>query len=462
MVTVHPMEDTTGLVRNPAMGWALYIEPGGKLPDAADYWHRVDPYVKFASILYLRLPWSIMEPEEGKYAWQSNPNYRQLIQGARDRGLQLAFRVVTNSRDSGVSNSPRFVRDAGAGGYMEQGQQKQPLWTPSVMDPIFRAKLEAFVSAFAKEYDDPQRVAFIDGGGLGWWGEMHHLRIPPQGHAELYNWICGVYSRHFHHVLLGMQLHSELSDGGVLDDSIALGRYGYVARMDSLGGFWLNQDARAELKRLYPATPFYGESCYFGLRAWDKWKNGPEKYTQPVQVLRATMKDALDCHANTLDLRGPGDAKTWAEEAPDLVEEFIRKGGYRFVPTEIQYASALDQRRGLVVAQQWKNVGVGVFPNDNMRWNHKYKVAFALLDAGGKVAAVAVDPQTEPARWTAAPSQSKPVALRFDHTVPAGPFTLGLAIVDTTAANAPAIQLAVTGLKKLNGWYVLGSVEVEP
>ena len=41
-----------------------------------------------------------MEPEEGKYAWLYDENYKKLIQGALDRGLKLCFRIYNNGQDN--------------------------------------------------------------------------------------------------------------------------------------------------------------------------------------------------------------------------------------------------------------------------------------------------------------------------------------------------------------------------
>ena len=92
-----------------------------------------------------------MEPEEGKYAWLYDENYKKLIQGALDRGLKLCFRIYNNGQDNLRTGTPDYVRRAGAKGYTVKGL-KGDLWTPYPDDPIFQEKLEKFVEAFAKEY----------------------------------------------------------------------------------------------------------------------------------------------------------------------------------------------------------------------------------------------------------------------------------------------------------------------
>lgn len=55
-----------------------------------------------------------MEPEEGKYAWLYDENYKKLIQGALDRGLKLCFRIYNNGQDNLRTGTPDYVRRAGA------------------------------------------------------------------------------------------------------------------------------------------------------------------------------------------------------------------------------------------------------------------------------------------------------------------------------------------------------------
>ena len=50
-----------------------------------------------------------MEPEEGKYAWLYDENYKKLIQGALDRGLKLCFRIYNNGQDNLRAGRPELL-----------------------------------------------------------------------------------------------------------------------------------------------------------------------------------------------------------------------------------------------------------------------------------------------------------------------------------------------------------------
>ena len=46
--------------------------------------------------------------------------------------------------------------------------------------------------------------------------------------------------------------------------------------------------------------------------------------------------------------------------------------------------------------------------------------------------------------------------------VPAGTYDLGLAIVDSTAGNRPALRLAVQDMPVRDGWLIAGSIIIAP
>lgn len=70
-------QDRSGLLRNPCMGWGLYDDAVGNVANAEEYWAAQDEAARnYASFFYIRWRWSEMEPEEGKYAWIYDENYK--------------------------------------------------------------------------------------------------------------------------------------------------------------------------------------------------------------------------------------------------------------------------------------------------------------------------------------------------------------------------------------------------
>ena len=142
-----------------------------------------------------------------------------------------------------------------------------------------------------------------------------------------------------------------------------------------------------------------------------------------------------------------------------LVERFISEGGYRVYPYKVTLPSSLKKGASSKITHCWRNLGWGYLPNNLKQWNYKYKVAFALIDADGKVAQLFIDDKCEPSEWL----QGTPMTYSFDvkTDVKAGTYLWAVAIVDTTRDNAPGIQLAIAKLSKTaDGWTKLANVEV--
>ncbi|MHA6765665.1 carbohydrate binding domain-containing protein [Streptacidiphilus sp. PAMC 29251] len=175
--TVVPEADSTSVVKNPAMGWQLYMEStSGAFPDAATFWSEVDPYRSVAGELYIRMPWSAFEPTEGHYAWQDDPNFIAIVDGARQRGLRLSFRIIEDSQDYTSQATPQFVFDDGAAKAPVLSDTGFP--DPMLNDPVYRQKFTTFLQAFAARFNDPSVTDFVDTTGLGWWGRGTMSSLP--------------------------------------------------------------------------------------------------------------------------------------------------------------------------------------------------------------------------------------------------------------------------------------------
>src|SRR5262245_41413711 len=84
-ITVRPQDDGRALV-NPSMVWMLYFYSdftsnyGSKLEPA----DTVDDFPGISTV-YLRLPWAMLEPSEGKFNWAifDTPAQRWIAKGKR-------------------------------------------------------------------------------------------------------------------------------------------------------------------------------------------------------------------------------------------------------------------------------------------------------------------------------------------------------------------------------------------
>jgi len=202
---VLPIDHGRALV-NPQMGWTLHFYSniitnyGSKLAPS----DTLDDFPGL-SCAYLRVPWSFLEPEEGRFNWSllDTPAQRWI-----DQGKQIALRI--SSTESWMRwATPQWVHAAGAKGYnftVGKGVDPNgPFWEPDYSDPVFLDKLDRFLAALARRYDGNPNVAFIDIGSFGVWGEGHSWassKLPfdleaRKAHVDL-------YCKHFQHTLLAI------------------------------------------------------------------------------------------------------------------------------------------------------------------------------------------------------------------------------------------------------------------
>lgn len=457
-------EDTTSLLRNPCMGWGLYDDASNEVQQADEYWKaQGEAASKYGSFFYIRWRWSDMEPEEGKYAWLYDDNYKKLIQGAIDRGLKLCFRIYDNGQDNVKQSTPDYVRKAGAKGYtVNGGGEAGKLWTPYPDDSVFQEKLTRFVEAFAKEYDDPGRVDFIDGYSLGWWGECHHIVLQNPANLEtVFDWYTTLYASHFKNIILTLPFGSQI--GFNTEKRIAIDEKGYAMRRDGLGSMWFSDGEQKIANEVFGKTLLVGESCWWGCSTDDcRPFRSDERYRLDTwrDVYELTYKQAIENHFQTLDLREMPETKGWTERANDLVVKFIAKGGYRLSPSEISVPSRLGKKGKATITHTWKNTGNGYLPNNLKSWNFKYKPAFALIDPEGNVAYTWIDEEAEPSGWFSGETYRYTKEIE-GIGIPSGKYKWAVAIVDKTKGNLPGIQLAIQGQHTVHGWTVLADVKVK-
>ena len=158
-VTIRPLRDDAMLL-NPGKGWVQY--------------YGTDKYTKdYISVGYTRWPWSVLEPEEGRFNWKAIDDFIRMF---KEYGKKTAFGVMSVSTGLGQFVTPKWVFDAGAAplavpdSSSPTGKQIIPkTWD----DAVFLRKLAAFVRALGMRYDGHPDIAFIDIRSYGNWGEGH-------------------------------------------------------------------------------------------------------------------------------------------------------------------------------------------------------------------------------------------------------------------------------------------------
>ncbi|WP_165071723.1 DUF4832 domain-containing protein [Paludisphaera rhizosphaerae] len=415
---VHPVDDGRALV-NPDMGWTLHYYSN----IITNYGSKLEPSDTLAdfpglSTVYLRVPWAFLEPEEGKFNWSLFDTPARRF-GAR--GIKVAIRVTSTEswmRDA----TPRWVQAAGAKGVnfaFGKGPAKDgPLWEPDYLDPVFLAKLDAFLAAMAKRYDGNPDVAFIDVGSFGMWGEGHTGFGAQLDDAQTLAAVkvhVDLYRKHFPRTLLAISddvagpdkpgAHQPatdyaLSKGVTLrDDSILVQpppRSWYHAEMAQ--AFW-------------PKLPVVLEhEHYGGSKQRNAWDGG------------LLLKSVEDYHASYMSIHWW--PRIELEENRETIDRINRRMGYRIQLRSASWPRETALGDPFTLETSWANAGVApCYPTGFP--------ALTLKDEKGGIVSVNVDESFDVRTLEVGPPEAAPVkAVRSEvvvampHRDPMGVFTV--------------------------------------
>jgi hypothetical protein len=370
-VAVHPVDIGEALI-NPGMGWVHHYYDN----TLANYGNREEPQDTLQdfpglSVIYLRLAWGYIEPEQGKFNWSfvDGPAQRFI-----DRGFQVAFRFTCYEGHSGQFDAtPRWVREAGAQGEMTKEGDGKAYWQPRFDDPVLLRHLEDFLAAAARRYDGNPNVAWIDVGTFGVWGEGHtklnYTREARKQHVDL-------HARHFKQTLIAV--NDDLGGGqkgkhGTLDD-IVVGDGRFTLRDDSI---LVNPGPKAYrsaylAERFWPREPIILESEHYGgPRGHAYWDNGA-LYAESVEAYRASY---LSVHWYP---------REFLNENRDFIRRMNLRLGYRLNLLEASWPARLGLNGQFEAVTKWKNVGVApCYPGG--------RVALTFKTPPGGIVAVFVD-----------------------------------------------------------------------
>lgn len=462
-IDLTPLQDAQRLLVNPHKGWYHHY------PD-----NHIDKY-KIASDadlldfpgmdhLYLRLAWAYLEPAEGQFRWEVIDS---LIEKWTRHGLGIAFRIscreTSTDRPEQQYATPRWVMEAGAkGGHYLKGKATGPEgpWEPVYDDPIFLAKLDHFLEAFAARYDGQPWLRYVDVGSVGDWGEGHCWSGSRQE--------CGFAARK-QHVDLHLK-HFQRAQLVVSDDYVyalkdpaerqALHEYvlskGISYRDDSIlvKGYLPGTSATFTVRSpgffadAFPRTPTVFELEHYGaVKREGNWdarpdsllakhgggKTGPDFFRGALGLLHASY---IGYH---------GDAREWLADNPKLTGELLNRCGYWLFPTAIELPAeaAVGASVPLVLTLENRGVAPPYVP-----FELRVKVAVDGIDF---IQVAVCDAKS----WLPGKKLSIPCDLALPGELPAGTAEIRIGLFDSSGAGeARPIEWALQeALRDDEGFY---------
>ncbi len=248
-VDLRHILDDKRILKNPHKGWYIhYVDNGFVRKFYRDGIPADDDLSDIPGInhLYLRIDWSDIEPEEGKFDWS---RVDEIMDHRGKQGFKFSFRFCTYVPSNSYA-TPKFVVDAGAKGTMIPvapprsaliPAAPEPKFEPDYGDPIFLEKLENFIAECGRKLDNDPRVEFVDVGTFGTYGEGHTSSGSGKKYpAEVVRAHIDMHLRHFRNVPLIMNddLFSTAASGSGAVEGNYLADYaaakGLGARDDSI------------------------------------------------------------------------------------------------------------------------------------------------------------------------------------------------------------------------------------
>lgn len=388
-VTTHPKATDEALI-NPDMGWVFYKYSnrlwayGINTPesDTLDWFPG-------CSTVYMRVLWNDIEPEEGEYRWDL---FDTVAQNWIAKGKKIAIRIICCNQTE--TATPQFVRDAGAKGYWFEYKTNTsasgklpPRWEPIYDDPVFLAKLENFIKAFARRYDGDPNVAMVDVGSFGIYGEGHHYNTSQQylsepGHRAEFKRLAKIHLDLWRRLMPNTYLvvSDDLDGGWSAEEDPDMMRYcreiGIGFRDDSIFCFpppgtrpncpfsyWAHEWWARKFAPTMPVVLETGHATT--LAGTPKWGEG--QYARSVEAFQASYMSIHDFPDVHLDM--------FRKE----IDHINRILGYRFELREVTYPKEVKIGEKVKIGSTWVNVGVA--PKTKSA-----ALAWSLLNPDGTVA----------------------------------------------------------------------------
>ncbi|MDE0821368.1 MAG: DUF4832 domain-containing protein [Opitutales bacterium] len=414
VVVIRP-ELSTGPLDNPLKGYCVYTDAG----------RIYRPY----SMVFLYVSWKELEPTEGQYAFDEWEKAAWAHKAAVGKHVVLRVYADYPGKSSGV---PDWL--------LKKGVTRKPYrnygggLSPDYDHPATVSALEKLIAAMGKRYNDNPRVAFIQLGLLGFWGEWHtYPRDELFASEKTQGKVLDAYRKAFP----DKQLMARYADG-------LPGRYPLMGFHDDMfpedtdnGKDWsfLARLRRAKRIETWKRTIIGGEMVPNAARKWlgKKWN--------------VTLDMLKRSHFTWVGPYGPALQGKASQEFIENSDELVRRMGYQYRLKEIRYPRVVGSGRSFKVLIQGVNDGVAPF-------YYPRPVKLAWMDDQGQVI-LSSSLKDDIRGWL-------PGEFAIDGELPtpagAGIYRLTLGIEDPWT-QTPGIRFA-NKLPVSMGWTILGEVEV--
>lgn len=412
--TIVEFAPAPGPLDNPLKGWCPYTDAG----------EIHQPY----SMVYFYVPWKKLEPAEGHYQFEDWEHEWDVDQA---RGKHIIFRVYIDypSEPSGL---PDWLRTAGVKEtpYKDHGGGRSPDYD----DPRMVKAMTRLIAALGKQYNNHPRIAFVQLGLLGFWGEWHTWpteKLAPSLETE--RRVIDAYRAAFPNKSLMVRYSRDYA-----------GKQAWIGFHDDM----------------FPQDTDNGKDWSFlaGVRKAnrnDNWKTavvGGEMVPNKAKKwlgdgFDTTLEMAKRAHFTWVGPYCPALERSKDEMYRQRSEALVRKMGYEYQLAELKHSP--EAAKGQAIRLSLKGANTGVAP-----FYYPWPVELALINSAGDVVGSTTtgwDIRT----WLPGTFVEDG---EFTFDVPPGEYELALGIRDPWT-KLPRIRFA-NELRTAKGWSLLSRVRI--
>jgi hypothetical protein len=464
MVDVYPVESQEVLF-NPGIGFMTFQRFNGDDLNPGTGWTEGLPivYQDFdgnlinenypqTTIAYFRINWRFIEIEPGVYNWEL---IDKALKTAAERGQTLMLRISPYEGGEEKDVPVWYRKIIG-----KENDLKSKKWRVDPENPAYVKYFGGTIAALGQRYDGHPDLEAVDVSFIGFWGEGDGTHLLSEHTKQA---LVNVYLDNFKKtplifqplngdaprpelIVRGTNVAASWPDGSNNGTGTQMRHLGW--RVDCLGDMGLNPDwGSAHMLDIYPQdivksgmaeawkrAPVTMEICGTFLR----WMNNKIYNKQTVKYI---FDQALKWHISSFNAKSSPVPEEWKP----LVDEWLKKMGYRFVLRKFTYPELVRPNGQLLVKTWWENKGVAPIYK-------KYVFAIRLKNAKRTdVFATSADM----CGWLPGDIVFEE-KLYLPYDMPEGEYQLEIAIIDPVTFK-PRVKLANEGMNK-DGWYTMGKV----
>jgi hypothetical protein len=413
---------------------------------------------------YRRYTWRELEAGEGDYSGIDR-RLEADIQAAAAAGRKYAFRVRAMR---GLGAGRNVPDDLTARGWWLDGETFVPDWN----DPVFLDRFRALMAELGRRYDRDPRIAWIDIGGYGLFGEWHVFGVDysraPAGIARATTasliHIVDSHTNAFPDqrlvMLVGGEDIAEAFEHAMLAPTLK--PVGW--RNDCLGLIRDNRGIFVEhIRRYADAAKFPVQHKY--IYDQQRWKIAPvvTEYCTPrpdqtssagLNAFAAALGQVTDLHVSLVS--NGNFAAAWGAFRPEQQADAIAVGktaGYRLVLDRIQLPQTLIPGASFTIESSWSNLGVAPVYE---AWQVMLQLRASTNVVWQGVSGLELT-QLQPA-GSGNPPRVQTDTFSLPGSVPVGTYDMVVVVQDPIRIRHP-LALAIQD-RRPDGSYALGGVTV--